>query len=1082
MRKRPVRKIYTVPMTILMAISMLMVPSLATAKNNTEMQLNDNGPVGWDVYRHLERLPELASGTKTRQFSSYDRSGGNNDGFEGTYSCLSQSAVGCVIAESSGPGEIESIWFTRGGDLSATGKIRIELDGNHIIDASLKDLVEGKLGAPFVYPLVASYSESSGGVVVKVPMPYRQSMRITTQNNPFFYHVTYRNFSSAEGIKTFDPNDRAEDVIELLRSAGQRDPKPIVSGTKTTNKQFELAPGEQVTLAKLNGPGAINELRLRLPEVIGSKIKDFTDDGRAFGKNGYSEFRISIDPNNEGVRLIRRVDQKIGNQRARVLVDGVEAGEWKPIPPKDGQWFDQAVELPKSVTGGKSSVVIRNEFISSDLDFNEFAYWADSHVGEQLKRTDTLDVGPSHKTNEHEHAYSIKAQTWEGTNTARYPAETLDPQEAARIAASDEILRDTRIQISFDGRNTVDAPIGEFFGSGLGEYPVRSLFFAMDTSEDGWYSAWWLMPYRETAAVTLINHSSQTIRSADAEVASAPGHQWAKELSPHGNSGYFTALSRSEDVADGKDYIFADISGRGKFVGVSHTMNGKITSGNTRNYLEGDERVYVDGAKTPQIYGTGTEDFYESGWYFSYGTYSNPMTGNTGHERNGLGCTYECDSVYRLFIGDAISYLNHLRFGIEHGPVSNEPALYSSTAYMYAQPNYGLLRTDTLDVGDKASETSHQYFEESVSTPVNLTSVYEGDDDHIQVSGIGRTTTGAVEFQLLIDKQNDGVRLQRTSDQKDRSQAAQVYIDGKPAGRWFQPLGNDKQRWLDDSFELPAALTSGKKAIKVRIVPEDGAPAWHAAEYIAYSRVKPSDDRKSPYEVTGLSAESGETNEIRVSWQPANDNVGVAHYQVYASRENGFTPGPETLLGETTVTGITYKAGLRETWRFRVAAVDYEGNTGGASAEVQATTGSKLIIEAEALLPALESRASFVTAQGNCCGVTWSGDKQLWLFGMQPGDYATVAFTVPQDGLYDLAAVLTKARDYGVVQLSIDGQNIGEAFDGFNPTVVKSDPINLGKLQLKSGQHSLTLKVTGKSASSTGYLAGIDILSLLLND
>jgi hypothetical protein len=171
--------------------------------------------------------------------------------------------------------------------------------------------------------------------------------------------------------------------------------------------------------------------------------------------------------------------------------------------------------------------------------------------------------------------------------------------------------------------------------------------------------------------------------------------------------------------------------------------------------------------------------------------------------------------------------------------------------------------------------------------------------------------------------------------------------------------------------------------------------------------------------------------------------------------------------------GEVHKAGLRETWHFRVAAIDQEGNTGGVSTEVLATTGSRLIIEAETLLPALESQASFVTAQGNCCGVTWSGDKQLWLFGLKPGDYATVAFTVPQDGLYDLTTVLTKARDYGVVQLAIDGKNLSAAFDGYNPAVMKSDPITLGKLQLKSGKHLLTLTVTGKSTSSTGYLAAI---------
>ncbi len=45
-------------------------------------------------------------------------------------------------------------------------------------------------------------------------------------------------------------------------------------------------------------------------------------------------------------------------------------------------------------------------------------------------------------------------------------------------------------------------------------------------------------------------------------------------------------------------------------------MRGLITTGNTADFLEGDERVFVDGQESPHIYGTGTEDFYESGWYF----------------------------------------------------------------------------------------------------------------------------------------------------------------------------------------------------------------------------------------------------------------------------------------------------------------------------------------------------------------------------------------------------------------------------------------------------------------------------------
>src|SRR3569623_1958034 len=70
------------------------------------------GPVGWDTYRRLVQLPELTRGVQTRQFSCFDRSGGNDDGFGGTYSCLRQSADGCVIADADGAGEVASVWFT----------------------------------------------------------------------------------------------------------------------------------------------------------------------------------------------------------------------------------------------------------------------------------------------------------------------------------------------------------------------------------------------------------------------------------------------------------------------------------------------------------------------------------------------------------------------------------------------------------------------------------------------------------------------------------------------------------------------------------------------------------------------------------------------------------------------------------------------------------------------------------------------------------------------------------------------------------------------------------------------------------
>lgn len=180
--------------------------------------------VGWDTYRQLDRLPYLGDGAQTRQFSSYDRSGGNNDGAGG---CLTQGAAGCVVAETAGPGEIASIWFTiNETDVLGLGNIRIELDGRTVLDESLQAVVDGRIGAPFSFPLVADTDQSKGGVYIKVPMPYRDSMRVSVTNPVMYYHVTYRRFASAEGVTTFDPFERADDVIALLSTPVIGDVRP----------------------------------------------------------------------------------------------------------------------------------------------------------------------------------------------------------------------------------------------------------------------------------------------------------------------------------------------------------------------------------------------------------------------------------------------------------------------------------------------------------------------------------------------------------------------------------------------------------------------------------------------------------------------------------------------------------------------------------------------------------------------------------------------------------------------------------------------------------------------------------------
>jgi len=198
-------------------------------------------------------------------------------------------------------------------------------------------------------------------------------MRVTVQGNPDYFHVIYRQFNDATGVKTFDPSDRALDVIAKLRAFGVSDPKPARSGTLTASADINIPANSQSRLVQINGAGEVTELRLQLPQVQHAPY--VADDGRAFGSGGSSRFTAAIDPANQGVRLTRRYDPSIGNQKANVSVDGTLAGQWSSgaaVPA--GPWADQTIVLPSSLTAGKSQITITNQFISSDLDFNEFRY------------------------------------------------------------------------------------------------------------------------------------------------------------------------------------------------------------------------------------------------------------------------------------------------------------------------------------------------------------------------------------------------------------------------------------------------------------------------------------------------------------------------------------------------------------------------------------------------------------------------------------------------------------------------------------------------------------------------------------
>ncbi|WP_344312851.1 glycoside hydrolase family 172 protein [Fodinicola feengrottensis] len=660
--------------------------------------------------------------------------------------------------------------------------------------------------------------------------------------------------------------------------------------------------------------------------------------------------------------------------------------------------------------------------------------------------------------------------------TVKIPQLAAPGSGTSEIATSDSIMRDTRLRISFDGRQTVDAPLGEFFGTGLGLYPVRAMMFGADPATKT-LSAWWQMPYRSSATVTLVNDSLVAINGAQLSVTTAASPASA-QLGADGSTGYFHAASDRTIETPGQDHTFVDTIGHGRVVGVTETMEG-LAQDAGRGYLEGDERLFVDGSVSPQMSGTGTEDFYESGWYFNRGTDTNPFNGDPAHENRGLGCVYDCTGAYRLMLTEGAQYGSSVRFGIEHGAYDTDPAIYGSTTYYYAQDKNVMRQTDSLTVGDTGSESAHQYKSTNPGAVTAVSSGYEGYDrtQPAVTRGI-RATAGPVSFQLAVARDNRGVELRRTSDQNQGYQSATVSVNGIAAGTWTQPLSNQGLRWLDDSFELPAALTAGRSSITVTLTPAAGSAAWTAASYAAVSDVPATVDSRAPSATLGLHAAGTDTNSINVTWLPATDDTYAPQYQVYGSTTPNFTAAGSTLLTTTPLLSYAHgDLGTKQTWYYRVRAVDAAGHAGPLSALVSAVTGNKLRVEAESM-PVVSATAP-IGPQGDCCNVHWSNGSQLWFTAKSAPQNAVLQFSVSTAGTYDLSMVLTKAVDYGIVTFALDGTTMGEPVDGYNAgAVVITPPLSYGQHQLSAGTHTLTMTVTGKNASAAGYFAGLDYLDL----
>lgn len=263
------------------------------------------------------------------------------------------------------------------------------------------------------------------------------------------------------------------------------------------------------------------------------------------------------------------------------------------------------------------------------------------------------------------------------------------------IACPDPMLRRNAIlRMYWDGEEnpSVESPIGDFFGQGWGEkYNYVSLPLAAAPADGQALNSYFPMPFGDGARITLENQSNQAIDRfyyyVDYEEHASIGadmgrfHAWWNREITEPATDVENEWDRFGPAANNttgeENYLFADIEGRGHFVGVNYYVD----SPTPMWYGEGDDMWFVDGEKWPgSLHGTGTEDFFNSSWCPNE-VYLHPYFGyaKVPKKLGWMGRTH----CYRFMMEEPIYFEKSLHSSIEHGHANCLTLDISSVAYWY---------------------------------------------------------------------------------------------------------------------------------------------------------------------------------------------------------------------------------------------------------------------------------------------------------------------------------------------------------------------------------------------------------------
>jgi hypothetical protein len=285
------------------------------------------------------------------------------------------------------------------------------------------------------------------------------------------------------------------------------------------------------------------------------------------------------------------------------------------------------------------------------------------------------------------------------------PGETLTLLDAAgpgtithiwfTIASPEQYhLKKLVLRAFWDGEPTpsVETPVGDFFGLGLGQY-VLYQSLPLQVAPDNGLNAFFPMPFQKSARLTVTNEGSSKVDdfyfNIDYRIykhplpsdtlyfhaqyrQATPAKGWTRNWEHNGDA----AVEEKKNLDGTDNYVWMEATGRGHFVGV--TMS--VLQNQDAWWGEGDDMFFIDGEKLPSINGTGSEDYFLGAWdfgghSFSYSFYGAPVVGAELAGR--------ASSAYRFHLDSPITFAKSIKATIEHGHANARSDNLFSVAYWY---------------------------------------------------------------------------------------------------------------------------------------------------------------------------------------------------------------------------------------------------------------------------------------------------------------------------------------------------------------------------------------------------------------